>query len=657
MNLRKGIFLLPLLMRLIKCDQFLENFTRDYFDSIHVYQLIVFGCWNLQEVHDFARNVMRQEAKVSYNEIRDNINLENTLRLNAQTLGVILDFDCPSSDLILNQFSRQLAFNESYRWILLTESLEFPTPSLRDLPLSVASEMIVAIRQNNTYKLYDVYNPSYRHGGVINVTLMGYWTPEHKLVNNFKHQFKYHRRQNFNLLPLNVSVALVNEPKPDLETYLTTPIDIHLDTMSRFTHQIVLQLQEYYNFSINIKRDKSWGYKVNGSFNGIIGDMEKGIVDISSAPFQFKRERLEVIDYTVHVMTIRTVFFFRHPKKDYMQNGFLKPFDSSLWYIVFGVAGVYWFILFITTKAESHVKNIKVPDNSSMSLPATETSLITLAALFQQGVNDSPRLISGRIAFLSLFVWTLLLFQFYSATVVGFLLAPPAFWITTLKNLTDSSLSCGMEDMDYYRDFYATTYLETAIEMHEKKIKPTKKLPRGSYYPAVEGLLKVRDEPFAFHIEDTTAYRIIEDLFTEDQMCELQEIPIRAPREVYVGVPRHSPFKEIITYGCRKSVEHGLANRLRKHWRYKKPPCPESHSSKPIPVMMKEFAPALMFLSFGFGLSVFILFVECIYHAKFDRDSNESDNQSITPVQSAETTEQHIEKKFDHDETVLHFSA
>lgn len=46
---------------------------------------------------------MRQEAKVSYNEIRDNINLESTLRLNAQTLGVILDFDCPSSDLILNQ--------------------------------------------------------------------------------------------------------------------------------------------------------------------------------------------------------------------------------------------------------------------------------------------------------------------------------------------------------------------------------------------------------------------------------------------------------------------------------------------------------------------------------------------------------------------------
>lgn len=71
----------------------------------------------------------------------------------------------------------------------------------------------------------------------------------------------------------------------------------------------------------------------------------------------------------------------------------------------------------------------------------------------------------------------------------------------------------------------------------------------------------------------------------------------------------------------------------------------------------KGIPPSLMFLSFGFGFSVLALLAECIYHAKFDLDSNEPDNQSITRVQSARTIEQEAENKFGDDETVTQSSA
>lgn len=50
---------------------------------------------------------------------------------------------------------------------------------------------------------------------------------------------------------------------------------------------------------MNLSRGKTWGYLINGTFNGIIGDMTKGLIDFGATPFQFKSERLDAIEYTV----------------------------------------------------------------------------------------------------------------------------------------------------------------------------------------------------------------------------------------------------------------------------------------------------------------------------------------------------------------------
>ena len=50
---------------------------------------------------------------------------------------------------------------------------------------------------------------------------------------------------------------------------------------------------------MNLLPGTTWGYLINGSFNGIIGDFIKGVVDIGATPFQFKPERIDVMEYTV----------------------------------------------------------------------------------------------------------------------------------------------------------------------------------------------------------------------------------------------------------------------------------------------------------------------------------------------------------------------
>ena len=56
---------------------------------------------------------------------------------------------------------------------------------------------------------------------------------------------------------------------------------------------------------MHLTRASTWGYLINGSFNGILGEMVKGIVDISVSPFQFKEERLDVAENTVQAYVAR----------------------------------------------------------------------------------------------------------------------------------------------------------------------------------------------------------------------------------------------------------------------------------------------------------------------------------------------------------------
>lgn len=67
--------------------------------------------------------------------------------------------------------------------------------------------MTVAIKNESNYILYDVYNPSYRHGGWFNITKMGIWNDKNGL-RIYLTQYKYQRRGNLNGLRINVSLVV-----------------------------------------------------------------------------------------------------------------------------------------------------------------------------------------------------------------------------------------------------------------------------------------------------------------------------------------------------------------------------------------------------------------------------------------------------------------
>lgn len=65
------------------------------------------------------------------------------------------------------------------------------------------------------------------------------------------------------------------------------------------------------------------------------------------------------------------------------------------------------------------------------------------------------RLLSNRIAALSVLLFSLLVYQFYSANIVSLLLRVPPRAIKTIEDLRDSNLRLGVEDIGIDRAYFA----------------------------------------------------------------------------------------------------------------------------------------------------------------------------------------------------------
>ncbi|KAL7298340.1 hypothetical protein TKK_0008683 [Trichogramma kaykai] len=468
---------------------------------------------------------------------------------------------------------------------------------------------VTIIHSENRYELFDVYNPSYRHGGKLNVTRMGMWYFETGL-NMFSTQYKYERRRDLQGMRLNCSVVAHHLPENmEFETYLTTPVNVHLDTMHRFHYSYILLLRDYYNFSISLTRSSSWGYLKNGTYDGIIGDMTKGIVDISGTPLRMTTDRIDVVDFTVQNVVAWPKFFFRHPKKNLLTNQFFKPFTREVWILTTIMIIINWLLLYFAVKVEHHYRKSTFYSISETNT-ATEVALITTAAVCQQGLGATPNLSSGRIVFTSVFLWALILYQFYSASIVGSLLAAPSRFITTPEALLESSIEIGVEDIPYNYDFYSNSTDPVISGIYNKILKANERRKKPNFLTAEEGMKLVQRGGFAFQIDDLSSYRMIEDSFQTDEICELQEIYLFPRVHAATGVPKHSPFKKLVTYGLRHILERGVSSRITNVWKHRRPRCPESHSSLPTPVAIYEFSPALFAFVSGVIIALLIAVIE-----------------------------------------------
>lgn len=110
---------------------------------------------------------------------------------------------------------------------------------------------------------------------------------------------------------------IVNEKieEGDVLSYLKSYKDRHLDTFSRYNFKVITVVSDLLNFRLNLTITKSFGYLVNGSFDGMVGALEHHKIDIGCSPLFFRTDRSKVTSFTARTWIARFVvlvfsFFF-----------------------------------------------------------------------------------------------------------------------------------------------------------------------------------------------------------------------------------------------------------------------------------------------------------------------------------------------------------
>lgn len=178
------------------------------------------------------------------------------------------------------------------------------------------------------------------------------------------------------------------------------------------------------------------------SSNGVVGKLQQNLIDLGFSPMAVTKERLAVFDQTVPIATVRITIIFRHPKSGGTRNLFLQPFDNQVWTLIGAVllvsTGILSVILYVKQrKSRFHCKY----------------TLIVFGIFCLQSYSGRISIIPSRITLITVILFSILLYQFYSCFIIGYLLVLPPKNIRTLEQLLASNLKLSVENISYNHDF------------------------------------------------------------------------------------------------------------------------------------------------------------------------------------------------------------
>ncbi|KAJ3642290.1 hypothetical protein Zmor_025090 [Zophobas morio] len=280
----------------------------------------------------------------------------------------------------------------------------------------------------------------------------------------------------------------------------------------------------------------------------MVGDLQTHVADLGGTALFFTYERVDIIDYIAATTPSHMKFIFRAPPLSYVTNVFALSFSSSVWHCCFAMVAVVVLFIYIVVKWEwkqAKFRN-KVVQNVALRPKFFDVIMMEIGAITQQGSDVEPQSNTGRIITIFTFIALMFLYTSYSANIVA-LLQSTTNSIQTLEDLLQSRIKLGVEDIVYAHYYFENDQEPVRKAIYEQKVAP--KGQKANFFKAEEGIRRVQEGFFAFHIELNTGYKIISNSFQEGEKCGLKEIEYVNFIEPWVATQKRSPYKEIMKIG------------------------------------------------------------------------------------------------------------
>nr|QZH55078.1 ionotropic receptor 64a [Achelura yunnanensis] len=569
----------------------------DFMRHKNLNNLVIYDCNNAKDlVH--LRKILRIHNIRSTFRISER---ESSCRITPlPRCGVVLNTNCEKWTSVVECFYSNINFSNFFSLLIVTTNLSTTKHMLSVYPIEFNSDVNIACLKDNTYDIYEVYNTGFYSKGVFISNNVGYW--------NLTLTLKKSIRKDLFGVVLQCALVITENVSESLSYFLTNLDPARGDNLNRYKYYTLLTyLEQMLNLRLQVIQFNSWGYVYNGSFDGLVGALQRGYAEIGGSPVFFRKDRADVTDYVAEVWEAKVSFIFRHPKLlGGLYTIYTRPFAATVWFCVLAMIVILAISLSIMLKLK--ILKVSTEENDvSISLAL----LWVWGALCQQGMTVSRKSISIKLLIFVTFVLFLTISQHYNAIVVSTLLRETSKNIRTLEDLTSSNLKAGVENILYLEDFFKHTKDPVAKELYRKKIA-TKY--HYNFLEPHNGMRLVKQGGFAYHVDSSLAYRIMRETFTEREICDIQEVSMFQTLKMGILLKKNSPYKDLFAHGIRKIFEAGLAHRLKSVWDEPRPACVRTRDSSIFSVSIMEVSSVLLVLLIGYGLAVVILFIEIVMY-------------------------------------------
>nr|WPO56523.1 ionotropic receptor [Leucinodes orbonalis] len=570
-------------------------------------------CWLDYEKVQFykAMNILVKNSVqvVAVNHTKENYGQD-------QHIVFVADLTCLNISEYFDKKREESRFRSPYRWILIdantNESNDIIPESITHIDILPDAEVIV-IRyvKEDSFDLYSIYKISADDNW--RREFYGTWNLKDRSVITNPY-FESYALQRKDLLGYEIRICYVLTDK-DSVNHLTDEVNDHIDTITKVNFPTTNHLIDFLNASRKFIFADTWGYRVNGTWNGMTGYLIREEVEIGGSPMFFTSERISVVDYIASPTPTRSKFVFQQPKLSYENNLFALSFRTSVWYSSTGLIVLLLLAIFVVAlwewkKSAHDVKREHDPGTLRANL--VDVTILIFGAICQQGSPAELKGSLGRVVMLILFLALMFLYTSYSANIVA-LLQSSSSQIRTLDDLLHSRLKFGVHDTVFNRYYFSTATEPVRKAIYEKKVAPPGTTPR--FMTMDDGVKRMRKGLFAFHMETGVGYKFVGKYFKEGEKCGLREIQYLQVIDPWLAVRKNTPYKEMFKIGLKRIQEHGLQSRENRLLYEKRPKC-SGRESNFVSVSMVDCYPALLILSYGALLSLICLGFEFTVHQR-----------------------------------------
>lgn len=293
-------------------------------------------------------------------------------------------------------------------------------------------------------------------------------------------------------------------------------------------------------------------------------------------------------------------------------GAFLAPFEIDVWIAIFTTSILMIFVLKISGFGE------KIMNRANESNSIVLHILNIVAGISQQDFNPVSKFISKRIIIFCIMFTSLVVYNYYTSSLVGSLLNSAPKGPLSTQEMIESSLEISFEDIGYHRTLFDENNSSIALELMSKKLKPSRKgkdIP-PMYTDVVTAVPYIRRGKFAFHVEVSNAYPYIAKEFNANEICDLRALAgfiNESGSQMTMILAKRSQYTKMFRIGLIKFQEVGLAKKANIDFASQKPICQAAITVKA--VTLDSVNTSFYLLGIGIGASLLFLGLEILWDA------------------------------------------